>query len=125
MDTAKLNQIKNTLENTTVSKKEILTLLRDAGVKYPNSVFTHLKNANVIRTLTRNQYRFQKEPILKAMVEAGEKEAYKEKKKYNDQYHVNKSTTVSLEDTSKVDIEKSAIELLKKKGYRIFKYVEI
>ena len=125
MDIAKLNQIKNTLENTTVSKKEILTLLRDAGVKYPQAVFTHLKNANVIRTLTRNQYRFQKEPILKVMVEAGEKEAYKEKKKYNDRQYVSKSTTASSEDSPKVDIEKSAIELLKKKGYRIFKYVEI
>ena len=88
MDIAKLNQIKNTLENTTVSKKEVLALLKVAGVKYPGSVFTHLKNANVISTVTRNQYRFQKEPILKAMVEAGEKEAYKEKKKYNGRYYV-------------------------------------
>lgn len=125
MDIAKLNQIKNTLENTTVSKKEVLALLKVAGVKYPGSVFTHLKNANVISRVTRNQYRFQKEPILKAMVEAGEKEAYKEKKKYNDHYYVDKSTTVSSEDSPKVDVEKSAIELLKKKGYRIFKYVEI
>ena len=125
MDIAKLNQIKSTLESTTVSKKEVLALLKVAGVKYPNSVFTHLKNANVVSKVARNQYRFQKEPILKAMVEAGEKEAYKEKKKYNDQYNVNKSTTVSSKDSPKVDVEKSAIELLKKKGYRIFRYVEI
>ena len=122
---AKLNQIKNNLENTTVSKKQILDVLKVADVKYPESVFTHLKNANVISTLARNQYRFQKEPILKAMVEAGEKEAYKEKKKYNDRQYVGKSTTAFSEDSPKVDIEKSAIELLKKKGYRIFKYVEI
>ena len=120
MDIAKLNQIKYNLENTTVSKKQILDVLKVADVKYPESVFTHLKNANVISKVTRNQYRFQKEPILKVMVEAGEKEAYKEKKKYNDQYCTSKSTTDSLEDA-----EKSAIELLKKKGYRIFKYVEI
>lgn len=125
MDIAKLNQIKNTLENTTVSKKEVLSLLKVAGVKYPESVFTHLKNANVISKVAWNQYRFQKEPILKAMVEAGEKEAYKEKKKYNDRYYTSKSTTVSPEDSPKVDVEKSAIELLKKKGYRIFKYVEV
>ena len=125
MDIAKLNQIKNNLENTTVSKKQILDVLKVADVKYPESVFTHLKNANVISKVTRNQYRFQKEPILKVMVEAGEKEAYKEKKKYNDQYGVNKSTTSSSEDSPKVDIEKAAIELLKKKGYRVFKYVEV
>jgi hypothetical protein len=120
MDIAKLNQIKNNLENTTVSKKQILDVLKVADVKYPESVFTHLKNANVISTLARNQYRFQKEPILKVMVEAGEKEAYKARKKYNDRYYGSKDTTDSLEDA-----EKSAIELLKKKGYRIFKYVEI
>ena len=125
MDIAKLNQIKNNLENTTVSKKQILDVLKVADVKYPESVFTHLKNANVISRVARNQYRFQKEPILKAMVEAGEKEAYKEKKKYNDQYGVNKSTTSFSEDSPKVDIEKAAIELLKKKGYRVFKYVEV
>ena len=120
MDIAKLNQIKNTLENITVSKEEILSLLKVAGVKYPESVFTHLKNAKVVSKVTRNQYRFQKEPILKVMVEAGEKEAYKARKKYNDRYYGSKDTTDSLEDA-----EKSAIELLKKKGYRIFKYVEI
>ena len=125
MDIAKLNQIKSTLESTTVSKEEILSLLKVAGVKYPGSVFTHLKNANVISRVTRNQYRFQKEPILKAMVEAGEKEAYKEKKKYNGRYYTDKSTIAYLEDSPKVDVEKSAIELLKKKGYRIFKSVEI
>lgn len=125
MDIAKLNQIKSTLENTIVSKKEVLALLKVAGVKYPESVFTHLKNANAVNRVARNQYRFQKEPILKAMVEAGEKEAYKEKKKYNDQYNANKSTTVSSKDSPKVDVEQSAIELLKKKGYRIFKYVEV
>ena len=125
MDIAKLNQIKNTLENTTVSKKEVLALLKVAGVKYPESVLTHLKNANVISKVTRNQYRFQKEPILKSMVEAGEMEAYKEKKKYNDQYTRSKSTTVSSKDSPKVNVEQSAIELLKKKGYRIFKYVEV
>ena len=125
MDIAKLNQIKSTLESTTVSKKEVLALLKAASVKYPESVFTHLKNANVISKVAQNQYRFQKEPILKSMVEAGEKEAYKEKKKYNDQHYVSKSTTASFEDSPKVDVEKSAIELLKKKGYRIFKYVEI
>ena len=75
--------------------------------------------------MTRNQYRFQKEPILKAMVEAGEKEAYKEKKKYNGQYYVEQKYYSFFGGRSKVDIEKSAIELLKKKGYRIFKYVEI
>ncbi len=125
MDIAKLNQIKGNLENTIVSKKEALAILKVANVKYPESVFTHLKNANAISRVARNQYRFQKEPILKAMVEAGEREAYKEKKKYNDQYYVSKSTTTSLEDSPKVDVEQSAIELLKKKGYRIFKYVEV
>ena len=133
MDIVKLNQDKNNLNGKVISKKEMIALLKEASVRYPEFVFSHLRRANVVDMLNYNRYRFQKEPILKSVVESGEKEASKLYKKYTKNSIENKTEAYKVNDVFRkaegvvpvVNSEEVAIELLKRKGYKIFKYVEV
>lgn len=125
-----LNKARKDLEGKTLSKEAIVTCLKESQVKYPEYVFKHLKDANVLLPMGKGKYTFKKDPILYSVIETGEKLAAKRQATYE-----NKSNkqVIGREEVFKnaeksipvISAEESAIDFLKKKGYKIFKYVEV
>lgn len=154
MNVAKFNSLKTKIVSDQ-SKEEIIKFFKECSIPYPEHMFTFLKEQGCINETSRWRYRFQSEPILGRVLEAGREKAknyygkYKNKEvSNNNPYPMNSSEfklfedltkqkkalqatktveTVKIDKTSsfEADAELEAIDFLKQKGYKIFKYVEI
>ncbi len=134
MDIAFLNKTKESVSNTILSKQQVIYLLKKAGVTYASRVFQHLKNNKAIIKVNGG-FKFQKEPILKTMVEAGMQEASREQNKYSFNYN-NKRKVISSQSVVKsvvkpefnvadITVEQAIARLKREGGYHIYKETKV
>lgn len=154
MNVAKFNSLKTKIVSDQ-SKEEIIKFFKECSIPYPGYMFTFLKEQGCINETSKWRYRFQSEPILERVFEAGREKAKNYTKKYqnkevsnNNPYPMNSSEFKLFEDLTKQkkalqatktvepvkvskvstfekDAEQEAVDFLKQRGYKIFKYVEI
>lgn len=123
-----LNTVKQSLQlrNCPFSREAILSAMKQCGLPTNNKFWKVFRESGIIQEVSKGQFAFtSKEPIFWAKLQEVKVKYQKLLRQYADKTKERAKTPKEETQKSSKDMEQLAIELLKKKGYRIFKPIGI